>query len=417
MKLSPAPPAGLDRRTFLVLCGIMFSALLVRLVVASMAGLGHPFVGDEGDYAKAASSLAQGHGFAIDGVPTARRLPGWPALLAPVFAMLGPDPRVARVFSCVLGATLTLPLGLVAFRIGGRRAACWAASAAALFPPLVLYSTQALSETPTVLWFAVSLLLLFESRIRSTPVLFVLAGFALGMSCLTRGTMLAFAPAAMIAMIVAPSDGLRRALGSAGLLACGLGIVLLPWVARNREVMGQATLSTQSLTQLWQGAHPGATGRNRVDWPATKVRISQLGGAGEVEVSRVMGGEATEFIRENPAEFARLGMIKAWELWKPWSSTVGRTQGIVYALSSIPLILFGIASGFSASRTRFERLFLFSGLVLFTGIHMLYTSIARYRIPIDAMLIPYAAVLLAGWLPEASRVSVPGAPEHATPGR
>jgi hypothetical protein len=126
---------------------------------------------------------------------------------------------------------------------------------------------------------------------------------------------------------------------------------------------------------------------------------------GEFGRSDLMGREASAFIREHPAEFARLGLVKAWELWKPGSRRVGRVENLVYALSAVPLLILGLASVLARERSAFERSFAVFGLGLFTVMHMVYTAIVRYRVPADALLIVYAAVLLTDLRARRGRLS------------
>lgn len=374
---------------------IVAAALLVRLAVAYRLGITSPLDSDEIVYGKAAASLVSGHGFMINGVTTAKCLPGWPLFLACAYALFGVHPVVGRTLTCLLGALATLPLGLAAHRAGGRMAALLAAGAAALYPPMVFYSSQALTETPTIFWLAIAIWLLFEGRARGHRGLFLAAGLAFGLGSLTRGAVVAFAGAACLALFAVPRRDWPGALGRSALIVGGAALVVMPWIIRNTVVFGRATVSTQSQTQLWQGAHPGASGLNRIDWPRTKEKFAELRGLGEVAMSDAMGREAKAFIREHPGEFVRLGFIKAWELWKPWSPNVSFVENLAYALDATPLAIVGIAAAFSRRRTRYDQVFLLAGLALFTLMHMIYTAIVRYRVAADAILIVYAAIFVA----------------------
>jgi hypothetical protein len=132
-----------------------------------------------------------------------------------------------------------------------------------------------------------------------------------------------------------------------------------------------------------------------------------------------MGRAAREWIREHPAEYARIGLVKAWELWKPWSPNVDLIRNLGYTLFATPLLVLGIASAFSRRRTRFDRAFLLGGLALYTLLHMAYTAIIRYRASADAVLILYAAILVAEWLERRESVGpqLAATPSPPTPAR
>jgi 4-amino-4-deoxy-L-arabinose transferase-like glycosyltransferase len=386
---------GVDRHLLLALLAIAAVGLTARLGAAWVLGLDAPLRGDEPHYSDAAASLAAGRGFTIHGVATAARLPGWPLLLAGPTAIFGTSSAVARIASCLVGGFLVLTLGLAAFRVGGRIAALIAAGAAAAYPPLVFHSTQVMSDIPATFWVALATWLLLEGRARGALGWFFGSGLAFGMACLTRAPAMAFLGATCLALAVVPRRERPAAFGRAAVLCAGAALVLWPWIARNVVVVGRPTLSTQTPGQLWQGAHAGATGLNRIDWPRTKQRSAELQALGETRSSAVMGREAAEFIRQHPLEYARLGLVKAWELWKPWAPTMSLAANLAYALGAGPLLILGVASGLSRRRSRFDRVYLVAGLGLFTLVHMAYTSVVRYRLPADALLVIYAAVLLA----------------------
>jgi len=375
----------------LALPAIVVLAALLRLGWLQHTGLHAPPVGDEAWYIGGATGLVTGHGFVHNGVLTAFPLPGWPLLLVPVFALFGHGAAVARIAACLLDALAVIPIAAAARSLAGRRAAMLAALWGALHPPMLFYSATAMTEAASCFWVATAVWLLFRSRLRGARAV-ALLGLALGCACLTRPSVMSIAIAAGIAIVLVPPStrGVRRL---ALMVAC-LVLVLAPWIARNAIVFGRPVLSSQTLFQLWQAAHPGATGTNRVDWPAT-LRYSATLPGDEFDVSDQMGREATQFIRTHPLEYARLGVVKAWELWKPWSPGVPLVQNVLYLAASLPLALLGLAGMLSRRRDRFERVFGLLAIVLFTVVHALYTAVIRYRVPLDAILIVYAAAWIA----------------------
>jgi 4-amino-4-deoxy-L-arabinose transferase-like glycosyltransferase len=378
---------GLLAVVFLIACGARLGALAFR-------GPSTPLEGDAVEYDEVAGNLIAGHGFALDGVPSARRMPGWPILLAAWYEVVGRSPATGKVLSCLLGAAAAFFLGLAGHRLGGRGAGIVAALGAALYPPMVIYATEPLTESATLFWYAVALWLMLEARQRTSWTYLAACGAAFGAAILTRGTSVALLGGACLALLLAETPFRRRTAGGAVLVGVAAVAVVTPWVVRNAVVMGIPTLSTQSQTQLWQGAHVGATGRNRTDWPPTNRRYSELGSK-EISASAQMGAEAKAFIREHPGTYARLSVVKAWELWKPWSDGLGIVPNLVYSLAAVPLILLAGAGAFTGGATRFDRLLVTFSVVLFTLLHMIWSAIVRYRVPIDTLLILYAALWIA----------------------
>src|SRR6185295_18682687 len=102
-------------------------------------------------YHVVASRIAQGVGYTWlwpDGAVTyAAHYPvGYPAIVALGYALFGPHPVVAMLENAGLGALAVLAVHRVASVGGSRRAALFAAFAAAVHPGLVFYTPALMTE-------------------------------------------------------------------------------------------------------------------------------------------------------------------------------------------------------------------------------------------------------------------------------
>jgi hypothetical protein len=205
----------------------------------------HPWydlANDGSMYIASARALAAGEGYRYLEAPFTIRPPGYPLLIAPLFAWRGTDFYALNLWTSVLGA-----LGVLAFHCLARaRLGALAAGFAALVlwfaPGYQRLCNQVMSDAPG--WTALVACLLLARRVarneRLGPRLGL--GLAIGAATLVRTGNLLLVPALAAAWLFAPAAG--RALASRlgnwlrASLALGLGAALLvvPWELRNRAV-------------------------------------------------------------------------------------------------------------------------------------------------------------------------------------
>src|SRR5919201_5174484 len=143
----------MDRRLVAVLLAL---ALVVRVGYVAVTP-GYRAVDDADNYDVHARSIAAGEGFARIGPgptgETAFRPPGYPYLLAGVYALTGveraePAARflAGRVANALVGTAIVALIGLLAAQLFERRVALAAMAVAAVYLPLVLVGGSLMSE-------------------------------------------------------------------------------------------------------------------------------------------------------------------------------------------------------------------------------------------------------------------------------
>jgi 4-amino-4-deoxy-L-arabinose transferase-like glycosyltransferase len=132
---------------------------------------------DADQYDKIARSLANGTGYGLQFPqivhhPTAFRPPLLPLLLTPGHWLFGEALWPGRLLSVILGSTVVVLAGVLAARIGGRRAGYLAALVVMFSPPLLANDTITLTEPLALLLGLAAILLLTRadtSRPASSP--------------------------------------------------------------------------------------------------------------------------------------------------------------------------------------------------------------------------------------------------------
>ena len=419
---------------------IFIVALILRLIPVLLArGLGIG-LDDMFQYDMLARSLAAGNGFRwyaqedlnqlaafVDfdlssvkeydprlGIPTSFRAPLYPTFLAIVYFFNGTD--FSRFFAARLAQAILLgaPLAPLTYWVAqrlfplssfmkeerGRRsekAARISAWIVACYPMLLVYPLGLGTENPFFVLLLVSFLFLLKSSEQPVPVNFLLAGFFLGLTALTRSVILPFAGLAVLwAWFL-----LKRKRGAL-LIALAFALTILPWIIRNSLLHERLTgIETSMGYNLYLGYHPQGNG-SFVFGPS----LDLLTILDDAERDRFGTEKAIEFIRAQPERFIPLainrlgfffGLEKRVLMYFYSNNIIGYIPlPLLLTISGILLLPFVIIStsaalGLAFLRWRPEHILL---ILLFVGYilpHVLILSEDRFHLA----LVPYIAILAA----------------------
>jgi 4-amino-4-deoxy-L-arabinose transferase-like glycosyltransferase len=318
-----------ERSWWWAVVGICALGALVRLVVAwrvvpDRLGL------DATWFVLQSDNLRSGRGFVDPAsvfrgevVPTAGFGPGYPAALGAWQTAVGDGVVALRCFGATIGAVsigLTAALGrrlagpgvgLIAAAVTAASPAMWAADAAPMTDGLA-----------TALVLATTVLLL-RGRTGPRQVWWLAgAGIVAGAAVLTRADAAVVVAAVVATVVVWPERRRwRRALMSAVIVVvCAAGVVI-PWVARNAEQLGVATLTTSSSATALAGANCDQTYRGPLTggWAFECIDEPSRVTLGEVAWSRQISARARSYAREHPWRLVTVvAPARAARLWGWW---------------------------------------------------------------------------------------------------
>lgn len=420
---------------------IYIVALVLRLIPVFLArGLGIG-LDDMFQYDMLARSLASGNGFRwyaqadlnqlasfvdfdlstvkeydpILGVPTSFRAPLYPTFLATVYFFSGIDFSrffAARLAQAVfLGAPLAPLTYLVAKKLfpplhqGGRglenseRAARISAWIVAAYPMLLVYPLGLGTENPFFVLLLVSFLFLLKTMNQPIPLNFLLAGFFLGLTALTRSVILPFAGLAILWswFILYQHRG-------ATLIAMALLLTISPWIIRNSLLHHKLTgVETSMGYNLYLGYHPEGNG-SFVFGPS----LDLLTILDDAERDKIGTQKAIEFISAQPERFIPLavnrlgfffGLEKRVLMYFYGNNIIGYVPlHLLLTISAIlllPFVFISISGAWGISLLVWKPEHLLLGM-LFIGYilpHVFILSEDRFHLA----LVPYISILAANY--------------------
>jgi 4-amino-4-deoxy-L-arabinose transferase-like glycosyltransferase len=377
--------------------------LIMGLAVGLRLALGwmHPFTfPDWADYDALARALVAHQPYETGG-NIATRMPGYPLLVAAIYAICGTDAqRAVAVVQAFLGGGVVLITYLMGRRVSPS-VGLVAAALVAVDPLSVGFSAALLTETPFTLCFMAALWVcvrnMEETRFGRTTVLrWAVLGVLWGAAVYLRASALwAIAP---LAGWTAWRNG-RMPLGwRVGLPFAAIAVVLvmlMPWLMRNYRHFhsGPLRLTTLEGISFYESVYPEADGGPRQDKIALPADMQRMD---EAQRNDEWSRRGWHSVREDPLRIAKLAVIKMGRTWSPWLNAAefraGAVQwglGVWYGL----LFLAGLAGIFRGGGSGHVGLWgvWLIPIAYFTAVHAIFLGSVRYRVP----LMPLVCLLAA----------------------
>jgi len=395
---------------------ILFVALVVRLGAAAwwQSRLEGKFAfGDSQSYWMLGKALAEGRPLE-HGSPDVRvfRTPGYPALLAAMFRIVGPEPSVfwARALSAGCGTLAVGGVWWLGNDLFGPKAGLLGATIAAMYPGAIATSILVLSEAPFCPLMLGQLILWNAAWTAPTGkragLLATAAGFVAGVATLVRPSWLLFTPFALgVAILFTRSKRRHLALGTA--MMAGFFVTMLPWWIRNAHVTGHFVPTTLQVgASLYDGWNPEADGSSNMSFVPAMVEAEhrEPAAAGgqpsdtfEYRLDRRMRTAAWHWAQSHPArvvQLAGVNLVRMWNCWPNEPSLSSWPIRLAVAATYLPVVVCAIFGAWKTLCLGWPYVICWLPAVYFTLLHVVFVSSIRYRQPPMLALV----VLAAGWI-------------------
>lgn len=432
----------MTRRRHFPLAAIILLSVLLRVGLALYLGNDlsdwRGGTADQVSYDALAQRVVGGHGFSFGEPwwpyaqpdrPTAFWSYLYTSYLAGIYALFGHAPLVARLVQAV-GLGLAIP-GLtyrIAAHLFDRRAAYLAAGIAAVYPYFLIYSAALMTEGPyiaAILWLLDVTLRIDRQaqtasqmaagdRSRKIVRLGIELGLAVAATLLLRQVIVLFLVTGYalwwLWRLAASPD--RRALFSTGLVAVAVTALLLaPWLVRNYRLFGQVGLpNTNAGFAFFWANHPiYGTRFEAVLSPRHGVSYQELipvelRHLNEVALDRALMQRGLQEVRADPARYLLLSLSRVpvyFQFWPTADSSLISNAARLFSFGLfLPFMVYGL---FRSGRLAWQKrsagvpfhgpgaLLLVLFAMIYTAVHLLSWANVRYRLPVDAVLILFAA--------------------------
>lgn len=431
----------MKRNTVGVLFAILGVSVVLRVAVAFYLGNeidAPPLLTDQRSYHALGERLITGHGFSFDRMwypftqadqPTAHWSFLYSLLIAAVYAVFGPNPLAARVVQAIVGGILLplmvyrltrrlyqfSPLNPLASKLAERglnseNIALCAAGIAAIYFYFVLYAATLMTET----FYMTALLWSLERSIamaeRTTLKSSILLGISLSVAALLRQSILPWVAMLMIWLLWVGwrSGTLRRMLGATALATGLLILSIIPFTIRNYSVYGRFLLLNSNAGYAMYSAQNPMHGTDFQAFVGVPIP-DELVGLNEAQLDQDLMQRGIRFVLADPGRYLLLSGSRAvayFEFWPTPDTTLLNNIGRVGSIGLfLPFMLYGLYlavrwtglggrqgwAAFSITPVALSLLF----MVFYSALHIFTWAMPRYRLPVDAVALSYAALALA----------------------
>jgi 4-amino-4-deoxy-L-arabinose transferase-like glycosyltransferase len=384
---------------------IVSAALILRLAVVGFTAKTHTadwFFAQATELARLGESLHAGLGlsspFGGSTGPSAFLSPGYPAIVAAVFAAFHPysfaSALVLMLLQAIFGAATVLVLMLLTMRIFGVTAANLAGAIWALSPPAIFL--------PTLFW-ETSLSVLLATTIAALALYLAdhsesLTWTALGV---TSAAALTVNPALLPIVVCCIGWTVirkRAQLGSASILGLSLLVALSsPWPIRNAiELHAFVPFRSNLGYELWQGNRPGSDGffEPALHPNVNREEFQRYETLGEIGYMRDKSSLAKASIAENPRGFAALTMKRVFDFW---TGIVRHSSSLIVAYIVLTSLLGFAGLTILWRKNKSLALFFLLPFILFPLPYYITHPDFRFRLVIDPLLAALSAYAVTSW--------------------
>ncbi|MEW6402219.1 MAG: glycosyltransferase family 39 protein [Chloroflexota bacterium] len=403
--------------------GIILVAVLLRVATAVYMGdqvVELPGIFDQISYHNLALRVVDGYGFSFGepwwpitpaNAPTAHWSFLYTLYLALIYALFGPHPIIARILQAiVIGVAHPYIIYRIGEKIFNKNVGLIVAAITAIYIYFFYYGAALMTEPFYITGVLFNLFLaiqLAESKDRKQDLkLGIALGFSIGLTLLLRQVFLLFIPFLFLWIWIARFHRSRNLPAvSTALSALIIALLVLPITFYNHARFDRfVLLNTNSGYALFWANHPFYGTQFIPILPTEEYQNmipEELRHLDEAALDQELLKRGLQFITDDPGRYVLLSFSRIPHYFMIWYSPESGTLSNISRIASfgifLPFMLYGLVLTFKRWSHPWALLLSPEGLlilfiVVYSGIHILTWTLIRYRLPVDAVLILFAAL-------------------------
>ncbi|MFT3893213.1 MAG: glycosyltransferase family 39 protein [Anaerolineales bacterium] len=411
---------------------IILISVLLRVAVAFAMGdtvVELPGIFDQISYHNLALRVLGGHGFSFGelwwpitpaNAPTAHWSFFYTLYLVLIYFIFGPHPVVARIVQAIIVGILHPYLSYhIGEKLFSRNIGLVAALVTAVYVYFFYYGGALMTEPFYItailfsLWFAIQLS--ENSDPKQDIRLGLFLGISLGITLLLRQVFLLFLPFLFLWIWITRfrlSRGMTSLWKRVPVLSVVLSVIvmasfILPVTAYNYSRFGRfVLLNTNSGYAFFWGNNPiyGTKFIPILSTPQYREMIPpEVRHLDEAALDQELLKRGMQFVMDDPKRFLLLSLSRIPSYFMFWYSSDSSTLSNISRIGSfgvfLPFMLYGLFLAVKRSGGFWKLVFSPQGLLMlfalvYSGAHILTWTLVRYRLPVDAVMIPFAGLAL-----------------------
>jgi 4-amino-4-deoxy-L-arabinose transferase-like glycosyltransferase len=318
--------------------------------------------------------------------------------LAAIYALFGYQPLAARIITGLLSTVSVGALYVLAARLFGRTVGLVAAAIAAVYAYLIYYGVTLVTEPLFILALLATMLLTYSTAEQPRAWKWPLLGATLALAVLLRMAAIFF----VIPLLGWLAWRIKQRRWRALIPLVVIALAIAPFTIQNYQMFGRFLLLEANFGHVfWNGNHPDSLG-NFHPYRVFPIPPDVLALNNDVDITNELLRRGIQNILHDPGLFVMLTVTRLREFFLFWPTAESDLLANTLRVLSFGLMWPFALGGLWLSRRQWRDLLpIYIFMVVHTGIYAVTWTMIRYRIPLDAFLIPFAAyagVQLYTWL-------------------
>lgn len=309
--------------------------------------------------------------------------------LAAIYALFGYQPLAARILTGLLSTVSVGLLYLLSTRLFGRTVGLVAAAIAAVYAYLIYYGVTLVTEPLFILMLLVTMLLTYSLLDRPRAWKWPALGAALALAVLLRMAVIFFA----IALLGWLAWRIQQRRWRVLIPLAVIGLAIVPFTIQNYQTFHRFLLLEANFGHVfWNGNHPDSLG-NFHPYRVFPIPADVLALNNDVDITNELLRRGIQNILHDPGLFVMLTITRLREFFLFWPTPESDLLANTLRVFSFGIMWPFAAAGLWLSRRQWRDLLpIYIFMVMHTGVYAITWTMIRYRVPLDAFLILFAAV-------------------------